>query len=451
MVKARGFIFQLFLINITLAQVDPRCLIPHFYRFNLHSDERYTKYLPERLGELKKICIKNGLDAALSFVRDDCDLESDLFIISLEKPEKLLVYSHQPQLNNKTAEELQNLIFSSPGLDKRCDVSTIFKYLLSTAQKGDTYRPYFWRFNNKEDIKIQVAYVSLISHDNKNYIIGSAVFVKNVPDHIILPHRLQTGLAQLKKGGIKSLFNLMHNDPDELYYFAIQMEPPYRKVANGGNEKLAGFTAEMEEDMIFAQGIDRTVNMVKTFQELVHQARRGGGYVSYAWHIRPEEPVKIKVAYSLPFSYKKQKILLGTGYAPLGFPDSLRIALPNRVDQIIHLAKEVGLENTVSELKKNNTKKLYGFIIEANYPYRIVAHLYKKFVGKYASEITDDIRGKKNTTNFERVYSDMVRFIKTGGGYYAYEDQVAGEDSHILRLAYINRTYARAPRILPKI
>ena len=433
-------ILLFFILLVFSIDAQKKYWLPVISPYNLKSDERYTKYLPARVKALRREINNNGLTQAINLIRDDRDLESYLFILSVDKPEKLLAYSRQPQLFDKTAAELQKLISSSPGLDSKYNVSVVFDRWISTARKGDTYIPYFWRFDNNESVDIQVAYVSLLNLDGGEYVVGAAVFVKSVPDHIVLPHRVKTMLAHFNGKNMDDFLKLIDNDPiKDLYFFINMEEPPYREIANGGSPELIGLTAEMEQKKLLPNCAEDACSFTKLYQRMAYQNKLGGGYVAYNWRALPTDPVKLEVAYIQPITYKKTKMIFGTGYTPFNFPERLITQLPQAVDNAIKLINEVGLDNTISMLKKTNNKKLYLFIIEQDSPYKSVLDI---IGGLEASADVATVYAKKMVpeyaVDYVRFRGEMSRFAQEEGGFYAYEYKTPiPEVPDMLKIAYI--------------
>jgi len=198
--------------------------------YDLRSPDRYVKYMPARLRSLQNHIKNYGISQAVLAIQNDRDLESFLFIIELGKTEKLLAYGRQKQFFNKTAQELQKLIFPN-STEPRQQIANIFDNLISTAYKGDTYRSFAWRLRLADKPQPQVAYVHLMDIDNKKYVIGVAVSVDIIPDYIILPHRVKTLLSRLKKNNFEQWLDLIINDREHELYFEIDtVDKPYRYI-----------------------------------------------------------------------------------------------------------------------------------------------------------------------------------------------------------------------------
>jgi len=433
-----------FLLFIIFAMdTEQKYWLPVIPPYDLQSDERYTLYLPARVNQLVQRVTEEGLQKTVNFItNDDRDLESFLFILSFDKPDckggNLLAYSRQKQFLNKTAAQLQKII--APEKNSVIQVQEIFDNLISTALKGDTYRAYCWRFNAQKKIKYQTAYVHLMEISGKKYVMGAAVFVEAVPEHIILPHRVQTVLNRLGPESFESWLNMLDNDCDrELYFFVDTVTQPYRWIAHGGNANFIGITEKEAQRMIFKSYTERDYNITVIWNDLERVARLGGGYSTYAWRARPEDPVKLKLSYLLPFSYKKTKLLVGTGYTPLGIPDKLLISLPEIVQETFKLISEVGLDNAIFAVRKKSSTDRYIFLVEQELPYRILAHFDLGLEGKTSTEATIYVHENEHVIiDYTKLFSGMVDFAKTGGGFYSYEYKNSDNNFMVIfKIAYI--------------
>jgi signal transduction histidine kinase len=407
-----------FTVGLLCAQNDrlPIVIPP----FDLQSLECYTAYLPYRVHNLVDLIKKDGLSAAVDEILTDRDLESELFILSIEKPVKMIAYSRQPHFFGKTAQELQRLIFPKASADNT--VSVIFDRFISTAHKDCAYVPYEWRKLNTGTVVKQVAYVMSLALDQKEYVVGVTTTVTEVPDALVMSRRVKMMCDRLKGRTIEDFFSLINNDPDpQLYFFVLSQDYPYRWLAHGRNNKFIHRTGAQEQHELFAQCDDPECDLSAVIERLVEIAARGGGFSAYTFHSRKEDPILLRFAYVQPIEYNKKKLFLGTSYTPLGFPDRIRTQLPAAVNTTIELIKTVGLDNTLSVIKKTNTVQLYTFVFDVEPPYRSPAQLVMELETS-ASEATKYARKQKDfDTNYQQLRAGMVEYAKSGGGFYAYE------------------------------
>jgi len=430
-------IFLHILMSTHLVCTTP--IIPIKPHYNLQSDDRYLKYLPARVSELNKIINKSGLESALEYIRNDRDYESYLFILSAKEPFTLCAYSRTKQFFGKTAIELQKILFPTYETGSERDVAVIFNQWISTAHKGDTFIPYRWRLSAISSEITQVAYVSKIHINAHTYIIGATVSTPFVPNHIILPHRSQTILKRYKNNNIAGLFSYINNDLVKYLYFFAGTIDPMREIANGQNPGAIGQTPEMQQEDVFPDCKDESCDMMLVFKKAIYQAKRGGGFICYLWHSFINEPVAMKVAYIHPFLFKKSKLYIGSGYTPFNFPEHLKTELPQSVENVLKLIKEIGLENTASKQRKENNKKLYLFIIEQNIPYTSYLDLVPALETS-AQEATVNAKKIDPTCaiNYTQFRGDMVHFIQHFSGWYAYEYKTPDPTiPSMLKIAYI--------------
>jgi hypothetical protein len=404
--------------------------IPYETPYNLQSDQAYTQYLPARVKVLVDVVTREGIDVAKETVRTDEDLDSYLFILSVEKPVKMLAYSRQQQFFDKTAQEIQQLIFPACA-SNTCNVQTTFDQWLSAARKGGTYVPYLWRLNPTDAQKYQVAYVQQVAYDGKLYVVGAALFVDEVPNHIILKHQVETVAHRIKKEGFEKGTELINNDPDpEYYFFMVTLDEPMRWIAHGRNSWLVSRTTDEAQRMLFpgCKTVACRLDIINArFKEV---ALHGGGYHAYLWRAKPTDPIKLKVAYVSPVSYNKIKVLVGTGATPPLIPDYVTTELPQKVDQTIVLLHDIGFDNALSAIKHDNTLRLYIFIAEQQPPYTIVAHVSPLFTGRRARDVrwlanNQSIKG----FDLEKLMTSQAAFSKTGGGFFAYDYPIDKPDA----------------------
>lgn len=423
------------LICVALDAKKPEEGFPVIPPYNLRSDERYTRYLPDRVRELTRIVKKDGIEKACDEIRDDRDFESSLFILSVDEPVTLLAYSRQPEFFNKTAPELQPLIFfekSGP------QVSTIFAQLISTARKGDTYMPYEWRDFDNSHTKPQLAFVHMITVDGKSYVFGAVVPVNAVPDALVLSHRTKTLLARLKKNEFTQWLSLINNDSDpDLYFVVYRADYPYRWVAHGRNSSFINKSPAQVQKEMFGSCAGPDCDLSAIVKQFAKVAARGGGFLAHTYHARSEDPILLKFAYTLPFTYDKKKFFLALRYTPINFPDRLRTQLPEAVNTMISLISDVGFSNAISVAQKTNNSQLYVFVNEQEPPYKSFVQL-ERGVQTSAEEANNFAKKQKSDVDYQQLRADMARFAQEGGGFFAYQYRAPKIGAKaLLKVAYV--------------
>ena len=413
--------------------------LPVIPPYNLRSDERFTRYLPDRVRELTRIVKKDGIEKTCDEIRDDRDFESSLFILSVDEPVTLLAYSRQPEFFNKTASELQPLVFSEK-TDKNSgpQVATIFAQLISTARKGDTYMPYEWHDPNNSHTQPQLAFVHMITVDEKSYVLGAMVPVNAVPDALVLSHRTKTLLARLKKNEFTQWVSLINNDSDpDLYFVVYRADYPYRWVAHGRNSSFINKSPAQVQKEMFGSCAGPDCDLSAIVKQFAKVAARGGGFLAHTYHARSEDPILLKFAYTLPFTYDKKKFFLALRYTPINFPDRLRTQLPEAVNHMISLISDIGFSNAISVAQKTNTPQLYVFVNEQEPPYKSFVQL-ERGVQTNAEEATKFAKKQRSGVDYQQLRAEMARFAQEEGGFFAYQYRAPKVGARLmLKVAYI--------------
>ena len=406
--------------------------------YNLASQDAFLTYLPSRLRTLISYAKQNGVTNSVKFVQEDRDLNSYLFILDVKEPHKFLAYSRTKQLVNKTTAQLQNVLIDQPDTD---DTSLIFKRIISTAQKGDTFLAYQFRFDPNNPLKYQVAYVHWFSSHGKNYVLGAALFVETVPDYFIIMHRVKTVAKRIKKEGIEQVAPLLAHDPEpDNYFFIVQRKYPYRQIVNGANDKFLRKSAQELQQIVFPHCEDPTICDFSIWYERVDKIiLPGAGFYAYLWPTATAR--SLKVGYMCPLEQEKHQYFLASGIRLRNVPTNLYKILPQRVNRYLELIKSVGLENAVTVGHTENTPDAYVYIIELAPPYKHILFLNRKLEGEpldiaYAEwKISHE---KRSYIDYTTIMNQEFAIARAGGGFYVYPYHTEGENPQtFLKISFL--------------
>jgi hypothetical protein len=339
----------------------------------------------------------------------------------------MLSYSRTPAFSNKTPGELQKLIFPSCHADA-CNIEQTFKHIISTAHKGTTYARYLWQADLEQSPQYQIAYVQLITENDKEYVLGAAIYHKWIADRIILPHRVNTILNRIKKEGLEKILPLLNDEIDpELFFFIISLKYPNRYIAHGKNKWLINKTPE-EEQALYPPCADTLCNIRNIVNSLVAIARSGKGFHAYLFRPKPDKEPILKVVYVKKFIYNKHDYLIGTGYTPF-IPVEKINGLKTFVDHSLESIKIIGLDNTISEVKGMNSPERATFITQADPPYRYLAHADPKLNNLTTAEIQERFSSfKKFPINVTDLVKKISAIASNGGGFHTLEYPVNLEE-----------------------
>jgi hypothetical protein len=405
--------------------------------YDLRTDARYTQYMPDRVKTLVRTIERDGLTAAVAGVEQDLDFESDVFILAVNKPVILLAYSRKPEVSNKKVTEFKDTFLFDQHSEQTLEA--LYNLFIATARQGPTYLPYAADASSNNASVFHLAYVQLLNLENKQYVVGVTVQVASIPDVLILPQRVKTLLSYLKKDNFGEWVKLINNDPNSyIYFFVCSLDYPYRWLAHGHSNKFVTKRANEIEKELYGVCNEDACDVTKISKRLVRVAKHGGGFVAYAYHSRKEDPVRLRFVYVQPFRYQKKKLFLAVNYTSIDFPDNLRTALPEAVDNMINLIHDIGLPNAVSLAKKTNKPELYIFVLEQEPPYRSFVQLEPE-IATNAEEATKFSRKQKGfTVNYQQLRMSMSNFVHEDSGFFAYVYHAPKAKAHtVLKTAYL--------------
>lgn len=395
------------------------------HSYDLYSEQALTEYLPARLKELVMQVKKNGIETTAHNLVNDPDLDSYLFIIDTQKPYHMLAYSRTTAFNDKTPAELQALIFPTCKADA-CNIERTFVHIIATARKGTTYARYLWHADLEPYPQYQIAYVQLVTEHDKEYVLGAAIYrAWTAADHIVLPHRINTMLKRIKKEGLEPALDFIIKDPDpEMYYFVVSMKYPNRMLAQGAHSEYLTNTTPEEEQAFYPPCTQRLCNVRLLTNHLLDVAlsKQGEGFQPYVLSKSDNIATTLKITYVKKFVYNKRKYFLASGHlTPVSAQDVQR--MEDTVNDAIKRIRSIGLDNAVSELKKQNRPHSFLFINEAQPPYRYLLHANPEFNNFTADEVNQYYhkKFKQFPLNVIELVQKISNFAQQGGGLHALE------------------------------
>lgn len=398
--------------------------------YNLALQDAFLTYLPDRLRSLVSYVKQHGISNSIKFVQEDRDLDSYLFILDAQVPYKLLAYSRTSKLVNKIAADVQKYLVDQKNSDTE-PVSLIFDSIISTAQKGDTFIAYKFQFDPDNPLKYQVAYVHWFTYKSKNYVLGAALFVDEVPDYFIITHRVKTVAARIKKEGIEKIAPLLAYDQDpDNYFFISQRKYPYRQIVNGGTDKFLRKSAQELQQIVFPHCEDPVIcDLSVWYQRIDKIILPGTGFYAYLWPA--ETGYSLKIGYMCPIDQDKHQYFLASGVRLRNVPKNLHEILSKRVDRYLALIDSIGLENAITVGHEENTPDAYVFITKLEPPYEQLLHLKREMEGKSMSDaqaIWEAPYQNKKSVDYMAVMNQEFGIVRDGGGFYAYPWQSIEEN-----------------------
>lgn len=393
--------------------------VPHTY--DLKTTAAITDYLPARLKALMNYFNQNEIEATRTWIEHDPDLDSFLFILEAHEPYRMLAYSRSPELFNKTPQELQKLLLPNHP-EQKYSLTRSIKEIVSITREITTYTGYWWKAPIGNKPQRYIAYTTQVSADGTSYILGATLPHARVEAHIILPQRVNQVIARINREGLMHVASTINKNLDYGYFFIIDLKYPYRFITH--RQPWAGLTPQQARTL-FAPACDSPdCDLVEIVNGLIRVAQEGVGYHVYLWRSKPEEEPTLKITYLKPFTYKKNKYLIGTGL-PADVTAEQAQQLEQFVKDALELIKKVGFDNALSEMRHINTPDKYVYVDEATAPYRSVLNANPDLEGKTAEETQRYVTsscGKKAPMNMEAMIKQTsAHTTKSGGGFQAYE------------------------------
>ena len=123
-------------------------------------------------------------------------------------------------------------------------------------------------------------------------------------------------VEKINKQGVNAIAAQINNgqlDYQGHYFFIIEEEKPYRIIAHGGNIAFAGRTPEEGQKIVFPRCKEDYCNVAKLVSDLAAVAKKGGGFHTYQWKVKEEDPLRLKLSYVEPFVYQGKNYFVGIG------------------------------------------------------------------------------------------------------------------------------------------
>lgn len=385
--------------------------------YDIRSDYAFSEYLPKRLKKFKRLLeCKDSLAQVQQVLEQDPDKESYFFVLTCDEPATFLATSFGDFVIKKKPAQMQIDIF---GDDKDCfsRVKTICTQMVATARKGASYLPFRWRWRATDSLGSHVAFVDNFSCRHGNFVIGVGMQVTRIPHYLILKHRVDVLLKYFKKNGFVALADLINTDADQNgFAYIISMEAPNRMIACGSHHELILKTPAQIQQVFDPWCAVRHCDVFKRVHHQVMAARSRDGYsVYFEPDISCANEVKAKIGYVARIKYCGKHFLLGCGYVPFDMPAGMIGYLKKRVTDSQELINEIGLDNAVSVLNKENTPDSYVFIEQVTPPYHVLAHGYaewtKRGIFSEKSSLSPIVIDTK------KLYAQEAVLAKEGGGF----------------------------------
>lgn len=397
--------------------IETELSVEHAY--DLRSDFTFIKYLPKRLKKLERLFKNNFSIKEVQKILDaDTDKDSYFFILQAKEPYKFLATSGPlTWIINKTISELQQEVFHDC-TKPECSVDRVIKQLVGTAYMGESYVPFMWRYKPTDQLSKQVAYVTLYQ---ASVVLGVGMRVDRIPHHLILSHRIKVLLKILKKDGLERLVNIINNNPDKTNQSLIlSAQYPFRFIAHTENLFILKTPQEVKQ-IIYPNCTDEICEIPKLVQNMISASHNKEDYFAYITRnpstITSKPVDNLMISAIQKFRYNGKEFILRTGYSPFDAPLDLIPKLTKRVRDVLKLIGEVGLENAVSIVNKENKPEAYLFIDEMDPPYKPLAHGYTQVLhaGRYETMTGKSKLSPFNFDIMKKVKSD-IRHAQAGGG-----------------------------------
>jgi len=407
--------------------------------YDLESEQVYTHYMPERLKTLSDYIEQHSVKEAILWILTDDDPNSFLFIIQAKKPYHMLAWSREQQLYNKTAEQLQEIL--DP---KKQDilVTNVFNRLISTSQKAETFAPFKWRTGMQKTAKIYVAYVKQIIEKNIPYVIGVAFCPEYFPASFILKHRVGAIINRIKKQGLENVLPILAHDPDPAMSFYIHQQfYPYRYLVDGDDDQLTLKTPREFQSIIYPDCQEPEIcDLDLRYNRFEKIAKQKTGFYACMWP--KESQLQLKVGYLEPMEYKKEHYIVGGFIELIDKPKNIEKTLTNRTNRTLKLIKNIGLDNTISVLHKENVRGESIFIDEINQPYTQVVNVDRSLENMTALQVKEAMLKNCRGGTCPDAYTaleGLAHFAKTGGGFYTYVWQSVGSGPRraVLKVSFL--------------
>lgn len=423
--------------------------IAHPYKLNTIA--ALTGYLPARLNALVKYFNQNGFEATGTWIEQDPDLDSFLFILDAEKPYRLLAYSRTPAFTNKTPQELQQLL--APNCKTQaCSIEDSFSQIIFIASlKITTYTAYWWPHDTNK-LDHYISYATMVSENDKQLVIGVTMPYPRAEIQFILPHRSSQVLERIKKEGFEKVgLTIGKNDEfaknalipgkhvDYDYFFIEDFDYPNRLITHR-TPSWVGMTPPETKDAYDPGCTSRECDVVYISKQIMATARAfQDGFVVYLWRDKPTSPSSLKIEYVKTIRHNRKRYELSSGLSA-NIPGAHAEEIMKYIDQSIDLIKEIGLTNAISSFKKSNTPKRYIFISNIKPPYKFLLHMNPDLNDKMSAQVQAYLNAHgKSAINMDLVFRKISHAARNGDGFVAYEwfENVLDPDSAlILKVAY---------------
>jgi signal transduction histidine kinase len=403
-------------------------------------DDGIKNFLIKRVDNVESMVKSNGLDATLTFINTHFDNTAYAFLFDAIHPYKCLAHGGNKKFINLIPAQMQDVVFPGEEGKQICDLVKLIESFASLARKGGGFHVYNWRTKKENQQQLKISYIKPLMYNNQPYFIGTGLYSQNIPDHIIIPNRVEIILKKIERDGLKPVLPIINNETDpESYVFLFEAHPPYIVVAHGGNNKFIGKTADQLQNLVFPGIKSSDYSMPKLLENLARKAKNGGGFHAYLWRTSLNKPEQLKISYSKLLIYNGKEYVIGTGYSSKAVPAFVKDKLPQRVNELLAKIKRDGMKKYLPIIAQSTDRESYFFIDQTKPPYAAVANANKKLIGMSAKNQSLFLfpNNKDEYADVEKLLQNLADTAYRGGGFCVYLWRLSSKEPINLKVSYV--------------
>lgn len=387
-------------------------------------------YLPARvrsfIAQIKHCSLADAQDVA----RHDPDVDSSLFIISAKKRYHVIAFGRQDCLSPVGT--------GAASLDTSITVRDIIGQIVATAQIGVGFISYGLVLEGDPKKYYFVAYARTMEIEGEPYVVGASVAVPVIPTNFILQERCAALIKKIKREGWEPVKTLINNYPDQSHaFFVISLNFPNRWLATN-EHPLLGLTLK-DGAQFLSKHPNNDFDVYKFLKRMLYVAQHGGGFVVWPWFdARAKRCLRALCVQSLRIN--GEPCLIGAVHKAWSTTweeiEKARVSA-QRYKKMI---EEIGIDNTVSVIKKDNRHAPYTYIITCYEPYTTFVHEEEWRIGLTAQSEAQKMTNKG--FSLQKTFEGIADFaLEEGEGYYTYplESEKDGVVQNFLQNAYVVR------------
>lgn len=370
----------------------------------INTREAVMQYLPTRVKTFVKHLKNGSVTDALLLINNDPDLNSSLFIIDPHKPYRIIGFGHPGTLGLQSSEII--------GLNEQNSIADITAQIVATAKTGVHFITY--RLITKQDKKVHAfaVYTQMIQLQQHNYAVGVSLNMPIIPENIIFKQRVAALTNIINHKGWPTAQEIINNYPESQFpFFVMTLNYPYRWLAIN-TKKLLNLTAQEGQENFFPRCTDDSCNIIDYIKREVRIVKKGGGFIAHSW-VSDTGQKTIKIAYVEPVRIEGQACFIGTSCNALWIPWKTAEKMKLTAQRYKKMFEEIGINNTVTIIKKENIGITNTFVMDIRNPYKTIT----------------GVPDAKDSTLY-----DMVLFAEKESGFFAYPANGLAE---FLQVAYI--------------